>query len=549
MTKSLKDSSLNRVQIIEDLKVAIGLDSSFIAHTSVEGSTRPSCLIVHPKHGLLAVELGAKGETAIDIRVRLNRKVESLKNQLGHPLVCVIQNIAVVLDSVIPFESVSETSFVISTKSLLSSELETKLKKAQITQSTVNSLQARLWPSMAFKVDTYDGTTDENKDARELSRVILDAEQAKIAVADVSEIMVIAGPPGSGKSLILAARAKHLAALHPEWTIVLVVYNRMLAKHFLASETSWPSNVEIISLKKFLEKRGEKELARLSTEYGDSDGTTQQAVQEVEKRKEEGISADVDALLVDEWQDFSDPYIDYLFSCVRPGRGGAVCAGDVGQAIYTDGPPNKMLKNREVKKVRLKRPYRSTRQILDVAQALDDQYVVDGSEAAEDGEPVSLIFAATWQLQAEAIAWEIDSLVESQQRTYGEIVVLCTTKAGANTVERALNENGIPNVVHSRIWDDAEISQNAVNIMTVHGGKGFGFRVVFVMGFETLRDLDGTKQRNLWGRVGYVAVTRAEDLLFILYKTQTQFMLNLKKCKKETLVARSFPDDYKIKRK
>ena len=69
------------------------------------------------------------------------------------------------------------------------------------------------------------------------------------------------------------------------------------------------------------------------------------------------------------------------------------------------------------------------------------------------------------------------------------------------------------------------------------------------MGFETLRDLDGTKQRNLWGRVGYVAVTRAEDLLFILYKTQTQFMLNLKKCKKETRVARSFPDDYKIKRK
>jgi superfamily I DNA/RNA helicase len=85
--------------------------------------------------------------------------------------------------------------------------------------------------------------------------------------------------------------------------------------------------------------------------------------------------------------------------------------------------------------------------------------------------------------------------------------------------------------------------------MTVHGGKGFGFKVVFVMGFETLRDLDGSKERSMWGRVGYVAVTRAEDLLFILYKTETQFMRNLKKCKKETLVSRSFPDDYKKKRK
>jgi superfamily I DNA/RNA helicase len=82
--------------------------------------------------------------------------------------------------------------------------------------------------------------------------------------------------------------------------------------------------------------------------------------------------------------------------------------------------------------------------------------------------------------------------------------------------------------------------------MTIHGGKGFGFKVVFVLGFETLRDLNGTKEREKWGRVGYVAVTRAEDLLFILYKTQTQFMLNLKKCDKSTLVARSYPDDYEM---
>jgi superfamily I DNA/RNA helicase len=112
-----------------------------------------------------------------------------------------------------------------------------------------------------------------------------------------------------------------------------------------------------------------------------------------------------------------------------------------------------------------------------------------------------------------------------------------------------LDDSGIPNVIHSRIWEDAEISKDAVNVMTVHGGKGFGFKVVFVMGFETLRDLDGTKQRDMWGRVGYVAVTRAEDLLYILYKTQTQFMLNLKKCKKETLVSRNYPDDYKRNRR
>ena len=88
-----------------------------------------------------------------------------------------------------------------------------------------------------------------------------------------------------------------------------------------------------------------------------------------------------------------------------------------------------------------------------------------------------------------------------------------------------------------------------INVMTVHGGKGFGFKVVLVQGFETLKDLDGSDIRKKWGRVGFVAVTRAEDLLFILYKTQTQFMTNLKKCKKGTLVARNYPDDYDRKRK
>jgi superfamily I DNA and RNA helicase len=549
LTKSSKGSTKNLVQLVEDLKAALGLDADSVSHISAESASRPSCLIVHPKHGLLAIEFGNKDEKLTDIRIRLNRKVESLRNQLGNSPDLVIQNIVVVADSEAPFESISQTSFVVAEKHLGSMEWTSELKKTQLTKATINGLQARLWPSMAFRVDTYDGTTDRNKNEREASRAILDTEQAKIALTDVSGVMVIAGPPGSGKSLVLAARAKYLAALHPEWKIVLVVYNRMLAKHFRASEDHWPKNIEIIPLKKFLENRGETVLARLSSEYDDRERVLSDATREVDKKKRTGISDDVDALLIDEWQDFLDPFVDYLLSCVHPGRGGAVLAGDKGQAIYTEGLPNKALKGKEVKKVRLERPYRSTRQILDVAQALDGQYVVEGVDHALEGEPVSLIFAATWQLQAEAIAWEINSLVESGDRNPGEIVVLCTTKSGANHVERALDNSGIPNVIHSRIWEDAEISKDAVNVMTVHGGKGFGFKVVFVMGFETLRDLDGTKQRDMWGRVGYVAVTRAEDLLYILYKTQTQFMLNLKKCKKETLVSRNYPDDYKRNRR
>ena len=349
--------------------------------------------------------------------------------------------------------------------------------------------------------------------------------------------------------MVLVARARHLAGLNPDWKIVVVVYNKMLAKHVRTLVDVWPKNIKIVTLKNFLEERGEKQLARLSSDYQDPDAALDSAKRIVKDLGAKGITKDIDAMLVDEWQDFSTPYISYLLHTIRQKRGGIVFAGDENQSIYTDGLPSDALKNLEVKKVKLKVPYRSTRQILDVAKALDSSFDFAGSDLAVAGEPVSLIFAETWQLQAEAIAWEIDELIKTGQHAVGEMVVLCTTKSGARYVEAALSQRMIPHQLLTNFWEDKNPADDAVNIMTVHGGKGFGFKVVFVLGFETLRDLDGSDVRNKWGRVGFVAVTRAEDLLFILYKTQTQFMTNLKKCKKDTLVARSYPDDYERKRK
>ena len=82
--------------------------------------------------------------------------------------------------------------------------------------------------------------------------------------------------------------------------------------------------------------------------------------------------------------------------------------------------------------------------------------------------------------------------------------------------------------------------------MTIHGAKGFGFNVVFLMGFETLKDRDGRSERDMWGRVGFVGVTRAQDLLFIFYGNETRFIDNLGKCENETLTQRIYPGDYEI---
>ncbi len=320
MAKAVKGNSQFVTQILDHLKDELGLDPEAVAHISPEGSTRPHGLLVHPKHGLVAIEIGEAGEKTSETRARLNRKVESLRNQLGHDHEFVIQNIVIMLDSGISFEIISKTSFIVSVNEFKNAEWKMHLHKVPHSPAVVKDLQTRLWPSMSFKVDTYGGTSDIGKEVRDVQRAILDAEQAKIATTEVSDVMVIAGPPGSGKSLVLASRAKHLALLHPEWKISLVVYNRMLAKHFEASEDHWPKNIEIITLKKLLEKRGEQVLAKLSSEYEERDLALKKAAREVEKKKQKGIVPDIDALLIDEWQDFDEPFLEYLLACVRSGR-------------------------------------------------------------------------------------------------------------------------------------------------------------------------------------------------------------------------------------
>jgi superfamily I DNA/RNA helicase len=80
--------------------------------------------------------------------------------------------------------------------------------------------------------------------------------------------------------------------------------------------------------------------------------------------------------------------------------------------------------------------------------------------------------------------------------------------------------------------------------MTVHAAKGDEFQVVFVHGFEIVRPAPKSGVGKKWENVAYVAVTRAQDLLFVMHSKGEGFVPNLNLCSDRVVARRQYPDDY-----
>lgn len=190
-----------------------------------------------------------------------------------------------------------------------------------------------------------------------------------------------------------------------------------------------------------------------------------------------GIPRTVDAVLVDEVQDMDPAWLHFLLDVVRPGRGGAVLAGDPAQSLYRESDLNDVLRGRSVVHHTLVRPYRSTKPILTVASVLSPSSPVVGIEWSPDGEPVDLIWASSWSEQAACIAWEIGTMVGDGYRKAGDIAVLVTQRRGTlGRLHAALDAEDVPYEVIDRanvaLFDPAAPT---VKLLTVHSGKGHEF--------------------------------------------------------------------------
>ena len=505
----------------------------------LNNDSEPNVVLLHPEVGLLVMDID-NSDTGFETQMpflRLNERVHSLRQTLQLDGATPIGRVVLHTRQLLTEPAIGIGGRISISPALLSDSTWVSQARARpLDEQLVARIRGLLEPTFTFSTVFRAGSHDQGAAERDQLRVTLDAQQAAIAQRRDLDLALVQGPPGSGKTLVLAARARWLASLHPDWRIQFLCFNNALVPYLRSLVADHP-NVVVTTMWPYAKELGVR--------FSFDDEAANHRALEVATSK--GVRPIADAILIDEAQDFRPSWIAIVMAGLTPGRGGLVMAGDPAQALYGADDALAGLESPGVQHLHLTRPYRSTRNILGAIGAINAQFAVEQLESAPPGEPVELIWAETPAEQARAIAWEIHRMVSSGDRDPGDIAVVIVRYRGTLMhIAPALEAMGIPfTAVVSK--DDKKYfdrGANTVKIITPHSAKGHEFPVVFLFALDTLKPFDPTDPESVQrGRAGFVGATRAKDQLVITYTKHNSYLDILSK--DETYVRRwLWPDQY-----
>ena len=380
---------------------------------------------------------------------------------------------------------------------------------------------------------------------------VMDREQERVAEHLGAGYRVLRGVAGSGKTLVLAHRARHLHMNWPNWRILVLCYNRVLAN---ALE-------KMVNTDKRLTVTNIDRLAYSLGRTGGRGGTPDfdALALEAEKRARQlPDSRRYDVVLVDEAQDFDHPRLNLAYSMLKsdrlepdpaqPDRDNFVMAYDVAQNVYRRGgarwnPPGVDAQGRprtaRGRSTVFRKNYRNTREILEFAMNflagsrewsdasvdLDDPAALIPPEAAKRSGPrPRLTDCRDLRGEAESIASRVWEMMDQGAAAH-DIAVLY----GASDLEKELRQ-AFPRMelpyFHVQ-WRDGRGRQvnrdravhvrDKVRVSTLTGIKGLEFSRVLLGGVNQIRirDADERDQFQAAKRQLYAAMTRAMDKLEI----------------------------------
>ena len=417
---------------------------------------------------------------------------------------------------------------------------------ALLHRDLIQAIRASLFPETVFEVRPRAG--DPERGSRSKVRIELDANQQSVAANIGSGTTLLTGVAGSGKTLVLAARARHLARLHPDWHIQVLCYNKTLRVHLRTLIGVEVANVTVDHL------HGWRYRMNVSSD------------KQLEHAVGRGIPAErYEAVLVDEVQDFQPVWLKFIQRTLKSNCGGLLMAGDMAQAIYSDGETGADSSSDGIQVLDLSVNYRNTEQIGRFAWGavfgVDSDSDACGQKVTGrdpfciaytlSGPPVQVAYAASQAMQARMIVQELQRLVADEGFAYKDIGVLHGNWRQGQLLTSELAKFDVPHMWVSKdkqAKDVPGLGYNAVKVITIHSCKGLDFSVIFLLGVDALkvpesprdaRDPEAISRLKLV----YVGMTRARDLLYVTYSKVNPVMRRALALG-EFCEARQYPEDF-----
>lgn len=367
---------------------------------------------------------------------------------------------------------------------------------------------------------------------------VFDLKQQHLAFHLGAGYRVISGVAGSGKSLILTGRARHLSDQDPSARILVTCYNRIIAAA-LEEELDAVRNVDVHTVHAYA-WRVFKATGRSEPQGDDKFEVYLRVAADYLKKRRVGAAFTYDAVLVDEAQDFDPLMLDVAFGALREPDADFVVARDGVQNIYRRSG-KVWTANGTTAQGRttvLTVNYRNTHEILDLAYMLlmkdgandasregaiqQDDDVVYPEATSRRGPPPDIVSVTSIDAEVRATCDQLEAWHRAGVG-WGDILVLFgSLRFYEGKLRAECARRDIPYFCAVKPRKNRRLVTSAGDVVrssTITAAKGIEFPYVAFMGVNQLAagpEAEGVDHR----RLAYVAMTRATDNLMITVSGQ-----------------------------
>lgn len=371
---------------------------------------------------------------------------------------------------------------------------------------------------------------------------VLDRKQEQVARSLGEGHRVFFGVAGSGKTVLLMARARLIAGQDAGKRVLVLCFNRSLAA-YLSDQATAERNIEVRTFHSWASQR-----TGLRSRDGESfEAYEQRLVAALLSSRGWSDAEQYDAIVIDEAHDFDPDWFRCCTAALRdPLSGDLLIAVDGAQSLY--GRPRSFTwkgvgVNAMGRSRRLARNYRNTREILDfaweVAQSpspeddTTETHVRIQPEKAVRSGPMPIYRAAANPAEEHAAIGRLVQHFKDSGIAEREIAVLYPRKGRERidalfaTLKRGGDVCWITNDLDPTARDQF-MSRPGVRLSTIHSAKGLEYRAVILSSLDQLPSSyqpDEVRDGNLL----YVGLTRAMEHLAVTWSGRSAFTERVRK--------------------